>query len=326
MSATTSSMSTTGASGSKIHVHSADLFLDLCNSADWTIRVPKAGESPVPRNPREQMMEVAAKAKKDARRKAMEEEDIHFRAQVQRAEREKSRKREAVFQDRYRRILEEETSFVQHVKEYLSMTERANGAKREQLYREWIEAVYLPIQAQISNRIDSTSVEEIEKRRRDMFAEFLHQTNTKEGLFRDIIMEHEYNPLRARDFTVKYSDPDDLTDPTRRVVVAKTAEERASSASKATGVSRRVKAPPPRSREVFDIRQWDRPEATPYGRYNLPVDETPSGPVRNKTSLSRVVFDHYDIPQGKDAVQKEWPKGKRVFADWVPGQKIQDSL
>jgi hypothetical protein len=263
------------------------------------------------------MMTVAIDAKKKARREAMEHEASEFRAAVARRQREQLRRKEALFQERYRKILDEESTFVASVRDFLTVQDRADYAKREKLYLEWCERVYQPIQRQIGSMLEGLSVSQIERRRREMFDEFLHQTNTKDGLFRDIIIEHEYNPLRGREHTLRFDNPDDMADPTRQAVVKKLAEERAGSTGK-------LRAPAPRQRDVFDVRQWDRPEATPYGRYNKMMERSAGNAklAQSGTLRSTLVMDHYDFPVGKEAIMKEMPKGKRVWPDWTPGQPL----
>ena len=49
----------------------------------------------------------------------------------------------------------------------------------------------------------------------ELFDQFLHQTNTKAGLFRDIIIPAEYNPLAGRKHAVRYR-TEELDDPVKK--------------------------------------------------------------------------------------------------------------
>lgn len=77
--------------------------------------------------------------------------------------------------------------------------------KQQTLFAEWEQHVFKPVQEQIQAKLGEMSSSEIARRRMALFQEFIDQTNQKDGLFRDIIIESEYNPLKAHAHTIHYN-------------------------------------------------------------------------------------------------------------------------
>ncbi len=75
--------------------------------------------------------------------------------------------------------------------------------RKEQLYKRWSLRVFDPMQRQVSKQLGQRSVSDIEKRRAGMLDDYLQATNKGQGLFRDIIIESDYNPFCARADTIK---------------------------------------------------------------------------------------------------------------------------
>eukprot|EP00981_Chlorochromonas_danica_P010734 scaffold3351_cov160-Ochromonas_danica.AAC.2 len=88
---------------------------------------------------------------------------------------------------------------------------------------------------------------------------------------------------------------------------------------------KRVKQP--LGKVTLDVEQWasGKIEATPYGTFakmmNKPHPSTASSPnregssdiTRNATLRSHIFFDHYSYPKGRDVIDAEMPKGKRIY-------------
>ena len=218
-----------------------------------------------------------------------------------------------------RRILADEAKFVAQLAELESQRPHADAVgrfisehdermrrKQQHLFAEWENLVFKPIQDQIQAKLGEVSSEEIAQRRQVMFQEFIDQTNKKDTLFRDIIIESEYNPLKAHDHTVHYSSKR-LIDPCKRDLM-KAKEEKslmsqnleaapapilsftgpspaapvtlgssfAASASLArgprtlAGAGLRSIAPADErcpGRETMEVTLWNKAEATPYGHF-----------------------------------------------------------
>jgi hypothetical protein len=74
--------------------------------------------------------------------------------------------------------------------------------------------VFEKIQCQIMRKVAKMDVKAIERQKQEMYQDFLNNTNTK-PLFRDIIIESDYNPLAWRRSTVHYNSKE-ITDPVKR--------------------------------------------------------------------------------------------------------------
>merc|ERR1712167_321027 len=68
--------------------------------------------------------------------------------------------------------------------------------KLKRQFDEWNSEVYGKIQDQINERLDSTTAAQINARRRREYQKFLDATNAKGAIFRDIIIESEYDPMK----------------------------------------------------------------------------------------------------------------------------------
>jgi hypothetical protein len=74
-------------------------------------------------------------------------------------------------------------------------------------------------------------------------------------------------------------------------------------------------------KETLDVQLWasGQIEATPYGTFAKIMDKsrTSGGAgaedgAKSATMRSSVVFDHFDYPTGRAAIDKEMPRGKRI--------------
>lgn len=97
----------------------------------------------------------------------------------------------------------------------LAATTKAN--KREQLYNEWKAQVYDKLTDRIQDAVAARSVSEIENRLQHNYQDYLTTTNNKLAVFRDVIIEADYNPLQYQSQNVRYR-TDDIRDPIERDV------------------------------------------------------------------------------------------------------------
>ena len=157
--------------------------------------------------------------------------------------------------------------------------------KKEMLHQQWSKAVFYPIQDAISDIIEKQSSQQIEGRRNRQYQEYLQEGNRKVGVFRDIVVEADYDPIAHRgENTARAQLPQAIVDPTHlatnllegrsrggnsgggggsgaadaSLLSSSTANETAGSSSKA------------RSRVVLNVTLWDRVEATPYAHLLVP--------------------------------------------------------
>ena len=137
------------------------------------------------------------------------------------------------------------------------------------------------------------------------FQQYLDAINKKGAIFRDIIIENEYDPLESnrKDIRVRTAK---LEDPTSRVL-DKAAEER--------GMVQGVGSPQQTGgRYTLEVPHWatGKIEATPHGFFAKMTTETKQLDERmKKLTGSTVMFDHFDAPSGNLVAAAEFPLGKK---------------
>jgi hypothetical protein len=131
---------------------------------------------------------------------------------------------------------------------------------------------------------------------------FLDTTNRKTCIFRDIIIESEYDPFEPNRRSIK-AHTGRLKDPVK-MLLQKRQDELGTLAT--TAADEAV------GREILDVTQWatGKIEATPHGMFSKMMDST--CPKQTQTYKSNVIFDHYSIPRGREVLDKEFPRGKRI--------------
>lgn len=204
--------------------------------------------------------------------------------------------------------------------------------RKERLFQEWTESVFNVVQVHISETINSLSHLDVASRRREMFQAFLDESNRKKGgLFRDIIIESDYDPLAdQRSAALKYKPVSNADDPCKNRFTRELADVEtktllqtmnalshgplpgASTAEKGSGMM--AKAIP---REAgLPVTMWDKIDVTPYGRYG---DEPRTTIAKPGFLKSTVKMDHYDVPVGTEGrkllVQEQNHKGKRTYPE-----------
>lgn len=210
--------------------------------------------------------------------------------------------------------MSEENKFLDDVDTFLQNREHAKQIRKQHLFQDWQEKVYGNIQRQIESQLAALSVEEISGRRRALLEDYIRVSNEKaHGLFRDIIIEAEYDPLVARQHAIGYHINDSF-DPIKLELNQKAAIE----------LGRR----PQRhelGRSTLDMKMWDKLDTTPYGRFDRFAGlEPPKAP----SQCSRIMFDHYSEPshaaylkemtqaaRGKRMVEKPQPLDHGIFRD-----------
>jgi len=219
----------------------------------------------------------------------------------------------------------------------LAITDEANHNKNRRQFEEWESNVHDRIQSEILNQINSRSYQEINQGRCDDFQKFLDISNAKASLFRDIIIESEYDPLEPNRRSIK-ARTGLLKDPVKKSL------QKAKDESNMVTTTSSSNQPPPSSssdplssirhtlnlsktrqsglssteavtREVLNVEEWatGKIESTPHGVFSKMMSQEPPDEPNN-TYTSDLPFDHYKIARGMEVVMGELPKGKRVFA------------
>jgi len=268
---------------------------------------------------RKQRMEEQRAAEVEALKRA-----VKWRIADAHAEREK---REA---DRLKQIYKEQNGFVADLDERLKNAEDQDVLKTKELHNVWSREVYERIESQIAKQVGNRDPDAINRRLNDQMDKYVEAVSAK-TLFRDIIIESEYNPFESKSATIKVdAQPrsktvwDGIKDPLNEQIekVMEIHQEK-------TAAEMPTKGKNP-GKATLPLREWATGviEDTPHGfafkffeksmqEASLTYEEKQQRAKRNISTLS---MDHYDFPLGKDAVSAEYPKGKKCFPNWKPGQ------
>ena len=187
---------------------------------------------------------------------------------------------------------------------WLQNHETAKEVKVKKQYDTWNSDIYNTINDKIHSELNAKNYQDIHKNKLKHYDKFLEVTNAKGSVFRDIIIESEYDPLQPnREDSIKVR-TEVLKDPIKRSI-QRTLEEK--------GLSKDVLHP----RETLDVLEWatGKIEATPHGFFAKMMREgRRANAQKSKTMESRVgsCLDQYDIARGRAVLDKEFPAGKRT--------------
>lgn len=204
--------------------------------------------------------------------------------------------------------------FVDELDRVLGIADEAERSKKLKQFQEWNTHVHDLIQGRIDTALEQITSKEINERRRADLQKFLTATNTKVAIFRDIIIESEYDPLEPNRRSIK-ARVTQLCDPCSRVLDKRVEENALLSAGE--GVSGGT----PLAREILDVELWEaqRIKDTPHGFFakmmNRENNKSKTGckTATSKTYQSSLKMDDYNIDRGRDIVTKEFPKGKKTY-------------
>ena len=119
-------------------------------------------------------------------------------------EREKEREH-TKFEEMYASVCAEEAGFIRDVEAFMHAQARQEVRKREALHKQWDEAVYQKVQAEINAQLEKRNINDISAKRYALLDEYVRVSNSKTfGLFRDIIIPEEYDPMTAHNDHIKY--------------------------------------------------------------------------------------------------------------------------
>ena len=186
---------------------------------------------------------------------------------------------------------------------YLHNHEEAREVKIKKQYDTWQEDVYNRIANDVKGELEKRSYKHIHSSKLKHYDKFLEITNAKGSVFRDIIIESEYDPLVPNRNAIKVS-TGVLTDPIKRSV-QRTLEERGLSKDRL------------HTRETLDVISWasGKIEATPHGFFaKMMAENRKPEHSKSKTQTSSVAgcLDQYNIAKGRAVLDKEFPLGKKT--------------
>ena len=199
------------------------------------------------------------------------------------------------------------------------------------------------MQRKIDAELSRRSSKEVTERLNAQMDDYIKVSNTKRyGVYRDIIIPEEYDPLTPHEAIIHYANPTKY-DP------CNSAQSGAIRRNSAQLFSRRIHhlrydpcklelrmhAPPPGDDSEIGAAfakpaeghrltplMWDKLDCTPYGRFSKMMDKKVSD-ASAKTLRSSVRLDHYAYltgAEGKSALDAEFPPGKRTYPNYQPGQ------
>jgi len=245
--------------------------------------------------------------KKEEKRRRDAEMDLEIKKRSQRKVQAGKDKEEREFQKTMKSIDGTFNFIEREVSPMLDATELTRRRKKRELYEQWIHEVYEPIYSQIDKNLGKLDSAEISRRKRDMFEEFIKTSNNK-LLFRDIVLEDEYDPMKAHTHNLKYYTKK-LKDPLKQYERNRAEEDMI---AKKAPVKDKTKG-------LVDVTQWNKFEDTTVGRLeklkNLPID---------KNYKPGTVQEHYKVSKSQDLVNQEFFRGgKKSYGEMqksnIPG-------
>lgn len=216
----------------------------------------------------------------------------------------KAAQQEAKFVRGFNKLMEGQ-KMTREIKTMLDLQAATDARKCRQEHESWSCNVYGKLSEAITGRVNELDYHNINARKRHEFQQYLDAINKKGAIFRDIIIENEYDPLESnrKDIRVRTAK---LEDPTSRVL-DKAAEER--------GMVQGVGSPQQTGgRYTLEVPHWatGKIEATPHGFFAKMTTETKQLDERmKKLTGSTVMFDHFDAPSGNLVAAAEFPLGKK---------------
>jgi len=219
-------------------------------------------------------------------------------------------KAEADFNARWEAVCEGEFGIVGEVNEYLELREIESIRKKTALCKSWHNAIFDKIQVQVEKEVERRDrASEIASRWRQAKDEYISALEGKDkGLFRDIIIESEYDPLELCGRSVKY-DGRGMKDPLKVCLPEAKQDE------VLPGEHKPELRPAAAHDGRLPVGKWSHLEATPYGHYKR-MEETQNHKAAALSAYrlrSQISMDHYHYARGPAMVDREFPKPKRTF-------------
>ena len=229
------------------------------------------------------------------------------RKELERRMEEKARKRDREFNEMFGRVIEgidKEKGIMKDVDETLRVSETARAKKKAALYESWKREVYDKISSQIDDAVNSLDPHDVKRRLQTQYEAFLSASNHKAGIFRDIVIETDYDPFAHSASLVKV-DLSGIKDPVKRDLQRHLEEQRCLTKKE-------------------ERRRWDKvgkddPSKSKVEEQELATQRSirlegiDSKEYQKRSDSSRVVFKHYGEYAQNDggaAARLEVPKGK----------------
>lgn len=183
----------------------------------------------------------------------------------------------------------------------------AKQQKYRRQFDDWNKNIHGQIQKRISKSLNNMNSKTLHKLKYDDYNKFLETSNRKANIFRDIIIESEYDPLEPNRRAIKVQLDKNIRDPT--FLDQEKLKEESAMLNPNIKISLKSKL-----KQTLDPKLWasDKIKSVGFGFTD------PSKPYVNTVkelhplAKSSVVFDDYDFPIGPEALKNEMPRGKHV--------------
>lgn len=114
-----------------------------------------------------------------------------------------------------KRLRQDGKALAEELHEKLQLHEQSKNRQVQRMHDEWTTGVFQKLNEPVLHKVQAMDGKELSASKHETYQRFLDITNKKGGLFRDIIIESEYNPLSD----VKYlSSRSKIDDPVKRVI------------------------------------------------------------------------------------------------------------
>ena len=203
--------------------------------------------------------------------------------------------------------IEDTKKLLDNVDKLLKMNDETNRNSNRRQFEEWNIQVHGRIQMKIAEQIDSIDSKTLNKKKNDDYQKFIDISNRKPAIFRDIIIESEYDPLEPNRHSIK-ARTGVLKDPT--LMLFRKAADEAAMLGESSGVKNLKIAGECKATLPVELWGSGKIEGTPHGRFMKMMN---SKSKMTATMKSNLTFDDYAFPRGKAAVDVEMPKGKRPY-------------
>jgi len=316
-----------------ISVGSESLLKDMLSSCDVKPNKPLAATAQVSQKGHQgkRFDPRMAEKKRLAEEKAAREVEL-MRKTITRRVHEAHLKRDELEAKRLREIESEQATFVQEVDQFLRIQHGKMFNQKKELHNLWTEQVYQKIQKQISDRVGNLDNHELNVRLNSLFQKYIDTVDNKR-VFRDIIIESEYDPMENKKHTVRVDAEarsetrwDGIVDPLNEQI--EKVMEIHQGEGKEKPISHVGKMP---GKTTLPIIEWEsgKIEATPHGfaaklfdksamEAQMSQEQKAERAKRNMSSLNDGVMDHYDYPRDVESILAEAPAGKKCFPGWQP--------
>lgn len=95
----------------------------------------------------------------------------------------------------YTTLLNNENTFVKEVDRFIDDKAALDTQKKKMLFKKWSERVYSPVKEKINEEMTGPNYRSLDRRKRDIYKEYLDYSNRKGVVFLDVMSPEEYDPL-----------------------------------------------------------------------------------------------------------------------------------